>query len=94
MKRLIILIIVIAVMFSNTTYANTESLPEQNVTISIVVNGELYCYCYIDSSNMEWISFGIMEWYSDSVNNGIYIIVWNGDINQDEQTIKRIINIL
>jgi hypothetical protein len=90
-NKILLITIIIIILLSNFTFSDT--LPVQTKTFGVVIYGQLYCYCYTDNVNMDMYNFGDASYYNIE-NDGLYDIEWNGNINNDDQTIKNINSII
>ena len=79
------------VCIASSTAQNSPEYPEyQDITLSMVVEGELYCYV---NDLQEFEYFGNLESYGCEISTGIVIIKWGGNVLGDEQEIVSVFSV-
>lgn len=106
--QVISIIIILSALMYNTCFASTmetmetetnitqetitqEKTIHESLTFSICYQGELYCY-FEDVE--KFLSMGNIDLYHFWLDDGFYIIKWNGNIYEDEQKIIFVIDLV
>lgn len=88
MRKYAIIILMLLALIIITTPTRAAECPEyQDTAISAVIGGELFVYC---NDTQAFESFGDIIGFNRWLNDGVYIIYFNGNFLEDEQEINKI----